>query len=271
MSLRLAIGCCAALFAASPAAASTTIGSTLRARADLFTRCETAGCTELQTGLRAQRLTAPAGEGVITRWRVRAATLGGARLRVFRPAGTGGALTAVGTTDWVPLDRRHPPGADVLYEFPARIRVAEGDVVALDRDRRSGGVFHAWQGNAAYRAAQFAPIAPLDAVELLPSSNEIGAELLLNADIEADKDGDGYGDETQDNCPSIANDQTSNPCPRAQQTGDGTGTGTGTGTDGEGTSTIVEPPRRFRRHRARPAPRPLPSRAPKRDTFTRSR
>jgi hypothetical protein len=40
-----------------------------------------------------------------------------------------------------------------------------------------------------------------------------GLELQLRGTIEPDADGDTYGDETQDNCPSIANDQTSNPCP----------------------------------------------------------
>ena len=37
-------------------------------------------------------------------------------------------------------------------------------------------------------------------------------EVLINATIEPDADRDGYGDETQDNCTTVANDQTSNPC-----------------------------------------------------------
>lgn len=40
-----------------------------------------------------------------------------------------------------------------------------------------------------------------------------GSDVQLRGTIEPDADGDTYGDETQDNCPSIANDQTSNPCP----------------------------------------------------------
>ena len=39
-----------------------------------------------------------------------------------------------------------------------------------------------------------------------------GFEALINADLEPDADRDGYGDETQDNCTTIANDQTTNPC-----------------------------------------------------------
>ena len=38
------------------------------------------------------------------------------------------------------------------------------------------------------------------------------ATVLLAADLEPDADLDGYGDETQDNCPSVPNDQTSDPC-----------------------------------------------------------
>ena len=46
------------------------------------------------------------------------------------------------------------------------------------------------------------------------------AELVLNADIEADADKDGYGDETQDQCPTNA--ATQGPCPPVTpQCGDG--------------------------------------------------
>jgi hypothetical protein len=157
----------------------------------------------------------------------------------------------------------------VLYEFPARIPVSSGDLLALDRTRRAGGVFHGYAGDASRRAAQFDPLLALDAVGVDPSATGIGRELLLNADVEADKDGDGFGDETQDNCPSVANDQTDNPCPRPQ-TDDTAGTGTDT-TSGQGsddaTSTVIAAPRRFKRHRT-PAPkRRLPARAPRPSSF----
>ena len=258
------------LVAPAAAPATTTIGSSLKTRADLFTRCDASegACTELQLGAGAAKLAVPT-VGVITRWRVRAATLGGGRLRVLHPA-SDGTYAVVGNSDWVSFNRRHSAGQDVLYEFPARISVEVGDVLALDRTRRAGGVFHGYGRDASWREAQF-PALPIGGIGLEPTSTSIGLELLLNADVEADKDGDGFGDETQDNCPSIANDQTSNPCPRPNNgaTGDGTGTtgpGSGQGDD-EGTSTIVEAPRRFKRHRT-PAPkRRLPSRVPKGSSF----
>jgi hypothetical protein len=37
-------------------------------------------------------------------------------------------------------------------------------------------------------------------------------ELMLQGTVEPDADGDRYGDETQDNCPTVANDQSTNPC-----------------------------------------------------------
>jgi hypothetical protein len=252
------------LLAPAGAQASTTIGSSLRQRANLFTRCDAVAagaCTELQAQAGAARLAAPA-EGVISRWRVRASTLGGARLRVLHPAADG-ALSVVDTTGWVELDRRHGPGADVRYEFPARISVLAGDVIALDRTRRAGGVFHTYGADASWRAAQFDPLLALDAAGAQPSSVGIGRELLLNADVENDRDNDGFGDETQDNCPTIANDQTDNPCPAGRQTG---GTDADTGGD-DATSTVIAAPRRFQRHRKRPAPRPLPSRAPRGSGF----
>jgi len=198
---------------------------------------------------------------------VRAATLGGGRLRVLHRAADG-SFTVVATSEWISFNRRHGPGEDVRYEFPARISVQAGDVLALDRTRRAGGVFHGYGGDASWRGAQFDPLLPLDAAGLDPASTSIGQELLLNADVEADKDGDGFGDETQDNCPSVANDQTSNPCPRPQ-TNEGAGTGgpgAGQGND-DATSEVIEAPRRFKRHRT-PAPkRRLPSRAPKGSSF----
>jgi len=250
------------LIAPSAASASTTIGSSLRGRANFFTRCEAAAgaCTELQAQAGAARLAAPA-EGVITRWRVRAVTLGGARLRVLHPA-PDGSLSVVATSGWASLNRRHAPGADVLYEFPVRIPVLAGDLIALDRTRRGGGVFHTYGADASWREAQFDPVLALDAAGVQPGAVGIGRELLLNADIENDRDADGFGDETQDNCPTIANDQTDNPCPRDQQPAD---TG-GPGEEGP-SSTVIAAPRRFQRHRRRPAPRRLPSRAPRGSGF----
>src|SRR4051794_9384893 len=197
------------LLAAAPAQASTTVGSSLRQRANLYVRCATT-CTELQTARPGDTGVRIPVDGVITRWRLRAATLGSVRLRVLRPT-SGGAYETAGLGELQRLRQSHRPGQDVLYTFTARIAVRQGDRIALDHDRTAGGIFHSYGQVTSYAAATFNP-APADAAAT-PTSTAIGRELLLNADIEHDADGDGFGDETQDNCPQIANDQADNPCP----------------------------------------------------------
>ena len=194
--------------AAAPAA--TTVGSSLRQRADLYVRCSSI-CTAAQSARPGGAgLTVPV-DGIITRWRVRAATLGMARLRVVRQDESGG-WTAVGKSDWFKLDRPHAPGEDVLYTFPAQIRVRPGDAIALDRDAKAGGVFHSYGTETSYAVTEFSPPLEEDAVARQPTSQRTGRELLLNADVENDGDADGFGDESQDNCPTIPNDQSDRPC-----------------------------------------------------------
>ncbi|MEA2375535.1 MAG: hypothetical protein QOD53_1998, partial [Thermoleophilaceae bacterium] len=79
-----------------------------------------------------------------------------------------------------------------------------------------------------------------------PDSESHGNELLLNADVEPDQDADGFGDDSQDNCPSIPNDQRTNPCPS-------TAVNNGSGDDG---GTSDETPRKFRRHKHKRHHRP---------------
>jgi hypothetical protein len=244
------------LLAAGPAQASTTVGSSLRQRANLYVRCAST-CTELQTARPGDTALRVPADGVITRWRLRAATLGAVRLRVLRPAGNGTYATA-GLGELQRLAQPHRPGQDVLYTFTARVPVLEGDQIALDHDRAAGGVFHSYGQLTSYAAATFNPAPAADAAAA-PTSTAIGRELLLNADIERDADGDGFGDETQDNCPKMANDQSDNPCPPGTapttQPGEGPGaqplpTGGPTGTGGDGPDVEGEraPQRSLRGH-----------------------
>src|SRR6476659_7376526 len=153
-ALLIAIVATAALMPAS-ADAATTVGSSLRQRANLYVRCAS-NCTAVQSARPSGAgLTIPS-DGVITRWRVRAATLGQVRLRILRPDADGG-YTAVAASDPVRLDRPHQPGQDVLYEFPVRITVHAGDTIGLDRDAKAGGIFHTYGTNTTYAVATFAP------------------------------------------------------------------------------------------------------------------
>ncbi len=187
---------------ASVAAAATTSGSALSARADYSASCRAAaGCT-----LDGDATVARA--GVIVRWRLRAATTGTARLRLLRPGADG--LVGVLSGPSQRLDRRHAPGRDITYVFTVRLPVEAGDQLALDVGAGAAAVLHRRPGAGGVTA--FTP-AVADGAAAPAATRLEGAELLMNADVEPDADGDGYGDETQDNCPSIPNDQTSNPCP----------------------------------------------------------
>src|SRR5262245_13520566 len=193
----------AALALVAPALAATTVGSSLRARADYSTSCRSdSGCTLLGSA-------AVARPGVVVRWRLRTATRGVVRLRVLR-AGAG-----VSSGEAERLTRRHAPGRDTSYVFTTRQPVEAGDELALDVGPGAAAVLHRRPGGGAVTV--FAPAIPDGALGGAGTAVS-GAELLLSADVEPDADGDGFGDETQDNCPSIANDQTSNPCPSTPAT-----------------------------------------------------
>jgi hypothetical protein len=233
----------------APAGAATTIGSSLASRANLSIACGIPGeprsvCTVAQTGLGDRPITAPT-DGVIVRWRMRSASAGTARLRVLRPAGSG-RFTGAGTSAPVTLSSAPAAGQDQSYFASTRLPVLQGDFIGLDRERRTGAVY-AQRAGSAFNLIQFdIPLADGDSQG--PDSSYSGAELLLNADIEPDKDGDGFGDQTQDNCPSVANDQTSNPCPSSA---------VGPGDDSSFDPGVTDnQPRQFRKHKKKRRHRP---------------
>ena len=152
---------------------------------------------------------APVG-GVITRFRIRAFVPGDAPTMVtFRlanitrpnPLDEESALaTAAGTGPNVTI----PPTGGALntpvHEFPARLPVTRGNHLAID----ATGIRVTVNIGSRFTYV-FAP--PLIAGEAVRGSNSATGELLVQADIEPDADGDGFGDETQDGCPSQSTTQ----------------------------------------------------------------
>jgi hypothetical protein len=237
----------AALLSAAPAQGATTIGSSLSARANLAIACGVPGepnsiCTVAQTELGDRPVTAPI-DGVIVRWRLRSASAGLVRLRVLRPAGSG-KFEGAGTSEPLTMSSPGAAGQDRVYSGTTRLPVSQGSFIGVDRERRAGALY-AQRSGSLFNLIQFDVPLP-DGEPEGPDSSYQGAELLLNADVEADKDGDGFGDETQDNCPSIFNDQSDNPCPSDP-------VGPGVDDDDPGTD---DQPRQFRRHRAKKRRRP---------------
>ena len=203
--------------AATGAQAAKRGGSSLGAVADHAVCLQPAAppthtCTEAIAGLAATDAAAfgaiVPSPGIITSWRIRRGPDNfpvQAALRVIRN-GAGAGTSAEVTI---------PPGIGVSA-FETRLAVGAGDRIGVDLRNVPAG-----QGVTITRAP--APAADLlnewvpalaDGASTPPytegpyAETGPGVQLLLNADVEADADGDGFGDETQDACPEIPTTQT---------------------------------------------------------------
>jgi hypothetical protein len=153
------------------------------------------------------------GNGVITGWSVRNVVTEFTptqQLKVFRRAGTAKELTVVGESGFEEIGLG--PNS-----FPTRIAVGPGDLLGL------AGVFigagQSFSGSLLCRETKIGDV--LDGVEGNPP---VGATVPVTYEetefaspvtvtVEPDADGDGFGDETQDACPTDAS--TQGLCPTA--------------------------------------------------------
>lgn len=107
--------------------------------------------------------------GVVTSWRLRAPLQPDVQVALR----VGDAVTAPETVR-----------GGAIETFPARLSVRAGDRLALDASRSVGAT---------------APVA--GSRHVAAGTSRDGEELLVQATVEPDADGDGYGDQTQDSCP----------------------------------------------------------------------
>jgi hypothetical protein len=180
-----------ALAAPAQAGAGVTIGSDLSGGATRIQPCAPAGpgcLTTLTQELIGSHDQASPISGVITRWRVRDAS-GSVRLRVLRKE-LSGQWSGVRTGDTATA------GSPGVLGFGARLPIAAGQYIGVDLlgaaslgARNGTGAQHTFVGGGLP-----------DGDTRLPSSTGAG-EYLFNATIEPDNDHDGFGDETQDDCP----------------------------------------------------------------------
>jgi hypothetical protein len=214
---------CACLLAPSAAGAAVTIGDNLAADpgGGLSSSCG-AGTDCTSTYLVSQlppAATASGGlaspiNGVVVRYRIK--TIVGtdapsnARLRLAFDGG-GGAFVGDGTG--TPVAIANTAG---IQTFNERLPIRTGDLIGLEAvDTGSTGtvtlpaMFTGTVGGS-YLFWTNPRLADL-AAPRAPGSSQSGEELLMNADVEADADHDGFGDETQDACPS--NPLTQGACP----------------------------------------------------------
>src|SRR5262245_7851831 len=215
----IGIGALAALSlsaaSASTAGAATTLGSDLSQDPGITHSCGASeDMTLIQTVLPGRTLAAPSA-GIITRWRIRWGELGPSstgplydfQLNVVREQSTSWEIRATS-------DVMHQ--ATVMGQnsatFESRIPIAAGDQVGLKLDRPDFTVNPGLSsGSASGKVALYCP--PLAPGPAAMPDFTFDEELALNADIEPDADGDGFGDETQDQCPTDAS--TAGPCPQA--------------------------------------------------------
>lgn len=148
--------------------------------------------------------------GVITSWSFHGtgSQPGIVTLRVYRHTASGGVdqFTPVAEDG----DARNLLG-DQLFTFPTRVPVSAGDIIGL-RAQTPGGICASTGGTGdTYRSLGTASATPIGASASYPETS--GLKIDVAAGVEADVDGDGFGDDTQDACPRLAS--TQGPCPPA--------------------------------------------------------
>jgi hypothetical protein len=201
----ISLGCGLALtLLAGPSVAlgSTTIGSDLLNAAPNNANC-TGEVDYLQTAIPGRTLLAPT-PGVITQWGVRDSG-GPLALRVVHQV-SGETYTFIRSSS---VQSGSGAGSGV-QTFATRLVVAAGDGIAIDCTASSGIGFRSGLGGT-YTYDSFFP-APADGTSPLGSAAS-GTEFMFNASIEPDADNDGFGDETQDQCPTDPTTQGACPTP----------------------------------------------------------
>jgi hypothetical protein len=153
--------------------------------------------------------------GVITSW---AFTIAGVlppeytvteKMKVFAPTSVPGQLTVVGES-----------AASVssgTTTSPARIPVQSGDLIGssltlLNAGKLEQGAIFCKTENSGDEIA-FVPGDPFTGATVSTTGNEAGFQNPINVTVEPDADGDGYGDETQDKCPTDASTHEACPTP----------------------------------------------------------
>ena len=143
--------------------------------------------------------------GVITSWSFQAgASPPTLKLKVARPAGAN-TFTIVGQSVL------QAPAPSVVSSFLTRVPMEAGDVLGFYVDA-SGGCANSGAGTTLY---QFFEGAGQPSADLPPGSTATftqvdNIQLDISAILEPDADNDGFGDETQDRCPTSA--ATQNEC-----------------------------------------------------------
>ncbi len=147
-------------------------------------------------------------KGVLTRWRFHTSadpTAGAVRLKIFRYTGTGLAYQVLAESSLKTLD------PDTAYEFNERIPVNSGDLIGLTAAVADAEVGITTPNTPGNQIAQFGggdiPVGQTGTATIAWPNLRVN----VAATVESDADKDGYGDDTQDACPTDATRQSA--CP----------------------------------------------------------
>jgi hypothetical protein len=197
----IAIGAWSAAAAAAVVSGSNLAGSPNSGACGSLNPGEKHDCTlaspTLPPGSEAAGGARAAIDGVIVGWRVKS---GGANVHQAI-----GLQVVHGTEGGAAGPRETLPAAPGEYSYAARVPVSAGDEIGLDEfevDRGGPIVLRGPPIAGAVVDVWIPPLDPGDSPALTAQHDEY--ELMMNATIEPDADHDGFGDETQDLCPTLA-------------------------------------------------------------------
>ena len=235
--------------APAPAGAATTVGSDLAVNPNIG---KGGDATYLMTLVRSGSAGASISnvDGVIVKWRLRYLKNNGTKGTLALRTGSRDGAKFRGGARSAPVD---PPAATdgsatfvTTDFFPTRMPIFQGNFLGVDvgPEPVQRVIFYNVGGSGA-SVSDFIPPLAEGGDSRNQSFTSPDTELLVQAVVEPDGDADGFGDETQDNCPSLPNDQRTNPCPS-----------TAVNTGGDEGDVGDDRPRGFRRHKKKRHHRP---------------
>ena len=213
VSLRVLIGAVAVILIAAAftgvAQGATVLGQTAPGTAS---SCPgTRAYLQDHVGPDSPSYTVPAGGGVITSWSTAAnATVGGqVELKLF----TGGPFDY----QVVAQDGPHPLTPSTLNTFTARVTVHAGEILGLYYTTPGTACQYGTPDGDSTRYKAAGTSDPAVGTTYSTTAFDSSDRLNLSAQLEPDADHDGYGDETQDQCPTDG--VTQGTCPVVQVPG----------------------------------------------------
>jgi hypothetical protein len=191
----------ALVFATSADGSTVEIGSVAQIDGNIAPNPGTTGGDSVQlSSAPGHSYVVPSGYGVITRFRHRTGTNSGPlSFQVYRPTGAAAEFTTIASES-------HQVDAGTVESFDTQIPVKPGDTLGLSAPGGPGGVQEGYTGSAGDQVGFFPGAPPVGGTN---TASPVGAYFIdVAARIETDADADGYGDDTQDGCPTDASDHT---------------------------------------------------------------